>query len=241
MLAATAEEQTPLTKQLNTLTLWIAAAAGLTMIVMFALGLTARPDGRDALFMSAVALAIAAIPEALPTVAPGDALARRRRARRSAKAIVKDLRLGRDARFDVGDQLGQDRHADDEPDDRGRGASTRPTATRSPASATASRAQVQHAAGTSDTIDDAILPYVVASDAKLVGRQGRRRSDRGRAAGARPTRRAWTSTRRRERFPRLATLPFDPTYKLMAAFNSADGRVGQGASCAASSRARRRP
>ena len=38
MLSATAAEQSPLTKELNTLTLWIAAAAGLTMIVMFALG-----------------------------------------------------------------------------------------------------------------------------------------------------------------------------------------------------------
>ena len=40
MLAATAKEQTPLTKQLNTLTLWIGAAALGTMIVMFALGLS---------------------------------------------------------------------------------------------------------------------------------------------------------------------------------------------------------
>src|SRR5205807_306564 len=29
----------------------------------------------------------------------------------------------------------------------------------------------------------------------------------------------------RERFPRLATLPFDPTYKLMAVFVRADGGV----------------
>src|SRR5215469_4276712 len=38
MLAATATEESPLTRELNRLTLWIAAAAGLTMIVMFALG-----------------------------------------------------------------------------------------------------------------------------------------------------------------------------------------------------------
>ena len=67
MLSATATEQSPLTKELNTLTLWIAAAAGLTMIVMFALG-RARRLAWDALFVSAVSLAIAAIPEALPTV-----------------------------------------------------------------------------------------------------------------------------------------------------------------------------
>ena len=68
MLAATAREESPLTKQLNTLTLWIASAAGLTMIVMFALG-RQRGEPWDVLFVSAVSLAIAAIPEALPTVA----------------------------------------------------------------------------------------------------------------------------------------------------------------------------
>ena len=67
MLSATATERSPLTKELNTLTLWIAAAAGLTMIVMFALG-RSRGLAWDALFVSAVSLAIAAIPEALPTV-----------------------------------------------------------------------------------------------------------------------------------------------------------------------------
>ena len=67
MLASTAKEQTPLTKQLNTLTLWIGAAALVTMIVMFALGLS-RGQSADALFITAIALAIAAIPTALPTV-----------------------------------------------------------------------------------------------------------------------------------------------------------------------------
>jgi Ca2+-transporting ATPase len=67
LLAATAAEQSPLDRELNRLTLWIATAAGLTMIVMFALG-RARGQAWDALFISAVSLAIAAIPEALPTV-----------------------------------------------------------------------------------------------------------------------------------------------------------------------------
>ena len=47
--------------ELNRLTLWIAGAAGLTMVVMFALGRT-RGEAWDVLFVSAVALAIAAIP-----------------------------------------------------------------------------------------------------------------------------------------------------------------------------------
>jgi P-type Ca2+ transporter type 2C len=67
MLATTAKQQTPLTKQLNTLTLWIGAAALVTMIVMFALGLS-RGQPADAQFITAIALATAAIPTALPTV-----------------------------------------------------------------------------------------------------------------------------------------------------------------------------
>jgi Ca2+-transporting ATPase len=67
MLAATSREESPLTRELDRLTLWIAAAAGITMIVMFVLG-RARGQAWDALFISAVSLAIAAIPEALPTV-----------------------------------------------------------------------------------------------------------------------------------------------------------------------------
>ncbi len=68
LLSATAREESPLTRELNRLTLWIAAAAGVTMIVMFALG-RARGQAWDHLFTAAVSLAIAAIPEALPTVA----------------------------------------------------------------------------------------------------------------------------------------------------------------------------
>src|SRR5262249_42596731 len=89
LLSTTAREESPLTRELNRLTLWIAAAAGLTMIVMFALG-RARGQAWDHLFTAAVSLAIAAIPEALPTVAQvilsvgGTDLAKR-------NAIVKDL------------------------------------------------------------------------------------------------------------------------------------------------------
>ena len=65
MLAGATKEQSPLTKQLNTLTLWIGAAALGTMIIMFVLGLS-RDIPADTLFITAIALAIAAIPTALP-------------------------------------------------------------------------------------------------------------------------------------------------------------------------------
>ena len=76
---------------------------------------------------------------------------------------------------------------------------------------------VQHAAGSSDTIDDAILPYVVASDAKLV--DGKVVGDPTEGALLVLAHKAGLDIEAtRERYPRLATLPFDPTYKLMAAF-----------------------
>ena len=48
MLKSTPHLKTPLTKQLDTLTLWIAAAAGLTIAIMFALGISrGRVDPGD--------------------------------------------------------------------------------------------------------------------------------------------------------------------------------------------------
>jgi len=86
--------------------------------------------------------------------------------------------------------------------------------------------QVQHAAGSAASIEDAIVPYLVASDAKLVD---------GKVVGD-PTEGALLVLgykagididETREKLPRLATLPFDPTYKLMATFNSATDAAGQ--------------
>jgi P-type Ca2+ transporter type 2C len=223
MLAATATEESPLTKELNRLTLWIAAAAGLTMIVMFILG-RQRGLAWDALFVSAVSLAIAAIPEALPTVSQtilsigGVDLAKR-------NAIVKDLPSVETLGFtsainsDKTGTLTMNQMTAVEvvnPTDRytisgiGYGLD----------------GQVHHAAGAADRIDEAILPYIVASDAKLV---------EGKVVGD-PTEGALLVLgfkagididETREGLPRLATLPFDPTYKLMATFNSATDAAGR--------------
>src|SRR5690349_16222121 len=47
MLESTAREETPLTQQMNTLTRWIAGAAGVTMVIMFALGLDRGDPWRE--------------------------------------------------------------------------------------------------------------------------------------------------------------------------------------------------
>ena len=63
------------------------------------------------------------------------------------------------------------------------------------------------------------MPFLIASDAKLV--DGKEVGDP--TEGALPVLGAKAGVNTdstRELFPRLATLPFDPTYKLMATFNS---------------------
>jgi len=223
MLSATAVEESPLTREMNRLTLWIAAAAGLTMIIMFALG-RARGRAWDDLFTAAVSLAIAAIPEALPTVAQmilsvgGVDLA-------SRNAIVKDLPSVETLGFtsainsDKTGTLTMNQMTAVEVVD---------PADRYTISGTGYGldGRVHHAAGSTDTIADAVLPYVVASDAQLTD---------GKVVGD-PTEGALLVLgykagldidATRERLPRLATLPFDPDYKLMATFNSAVDASGR--------------
>ena len=88
---------------------------------------------------------------------------------------------------------------------------------------------VQHAAGNTNTIEAAILPFLITNDAKLVD---------GKVVGD-PTEGALLVLGHKAKldiegtqaaYPRLATLPFDPTYKLMAAFcdaKDASGNAGR--------------
>jgi P-type Ca2+ transporter type 2C len=224
MLAATAKEESPLTRELNRLTLWIAAAAGLTMIMMFALG-RARGQAWDALFVSAVSLAIAAIPEALPTVTQtilsigGVDLAKR-------NAIVKDLPSVETLGFTSA--INSDKT----------GTLTMNQMTAVEVVSPADRytisgigygleGKVHHAAGRAAAIEDAtLLPYCLASDAKLV--DGKVVGDPTEGALLVLVHKAGLDIdATRERLPRLATLPFDPGYKLMATFNSAADAAGR--------------
>jgi Ca2+-transporting ATPase len=223
MLSATEREEAPLTKELDTLTLWITAAAGLTMIVMFALGYR-RDQAWDALFVSAVSLAIAAIPEALPTVTQAIlSVGSLNLAKRNA--IVKELPSVETLAFtsainsDKTGTLTMNQMTAVEiltPTDRYTVSGT----------GYGLDGRIRHPAGSSAGVEDAILPYLVANDAKLVD---------GEVVGD-PTEGAFLVLAHKagldidathERLPRLATLPFDPGYKLMATFNSAVDAVGR--------------
>jgi P-type Ca2+ transporter type 2C len=222
MLSATAQEESPLTKELNTLTLWIVAAAGLTMIILFALG-RSRGEAWDVLFIAAVSLAIAAIPEALPTVTQvilslGSVELAKRNALVKELPAVETLGFTSAINSDKTGTLTMNQMTAVEVIDP----TDRYTVTGSGYSL---EGRIEHAAGTSDTIEDAILPFVVANDGELVD---------GTVVGD-PTEGALLvlghkagldieSTR--ARLPRVATLPFDPTYKLMATFHEVAGSDG---------------
>ncbi|RJQ92296.1 cation-translocating P-type ATPase [Amycolatopsis panacis] len=223
MLSTTATEQSPLTRELNRLTLWIAAAAGLTMIVMFVLG-RGRGEAWDSLFVAAVSLAIAAIPEALPTVTQtilslgGQDLARR-------NAIVKDLPSVETLGFTSA--INSDKT----------GTLTMNQMTVAEVVTSTDRytvsgtgyglqGRIHHVAGDTSSIENAILPFLVANDAKLV--EGEVVGDPTEGALLILAHKAGLDIDgTREGLPRLATLPFDPAYKLMATFHAVTGSDGR--------------
>ncbi|MBO1332143.1 HAD-IC family P-type ATPase [Streptomyces sp. VRA16 Mangrove soil] len=222
MLTATKPEPSPLTRELNRLTLWIVGAAGITMVVMFGLG-RGRGESWDALFVSAVSLAIAAIPEALPTVTQtilsmgGLELAHR-------GAIVKDLPSVETLGFtsavnsDKTGTLTMNQMTVVEVVD----AFDRYTVS---GTGYGLEGRIHHAAGSTASIEDAILPYLLASDAALVDGQVVGDPTEG-ALLVLGHKAGLDIDATRERLPRLATLPFDPAHKLMATFHEARDAQG---------------
>ena len=223
MLKSTPTLKTPLTKQLDTLTIWIAAAAGLTIAIMFALGLS-RGEEATVIFTTAIALALAAVPMAMPTVLQV-ILSSGSRDLAAHGAIVKSL--------DSVETLGSTSAINS--DKTGTLTMNQVTVVevidptdRFSVTGTGYQlaGEIHHAAGTTDTIEPAILPFLIANDASLVD---------GKVVGD-PTEGALLvlghkakldidSTQ--EKFPRRATLPFDPTYKLMATFCDATDDSGR--------------
>ena len=222
MLKSAPTLKTPMTKQLDTLTLWIAAAAGLTIAIMFALGIS-RGESSQTIFTTAIALALAAVPMAMPTVLQV-ILSGGSRELAAHGAVVKSLAsvetLGSTSAInsDKTGTLTMNQVTVTEvidPTDRyavtGMGYGL--------------TGEVKHTAGNTNTIEAAILPFLICNDAKLVD---------GKVVGD-PTEGALLVLGHKakldvdgtlEAYPRLATLPFDPTYKLMAVFCNAKDESG---------------
>ena len=222
MLKSTPTTKTPLTKQLDTLTLWIAGAAGLTIVVMFALGIS-RGEDKQVIFTTAIALALAAVPMAMPTVLQV-ILSTGATKLGAHGAVVKSL--------DSVETLGSTSAINS--DKTGTLTMNQVTVVEviDPTDRFAISGmgygldgEVTHTAGNTNTIEAAILPFLIANDAKLVN---------GKVVGD-PTEGALLVLGHKARidtegtqasFPKLATLPFDPTYKLMATFCEAKDDTG---------------
>ena len=124
MLSGVEQEKSPLTKQLDQLTVIITIMAAAALALIIILGL-ARGEDFDSLFLTGITLAIAAIPTGLPAVVTmllsvGTQELAEQGSHRQA------VEVGRDARLHVGDLLRQDGHAHAEPDDGARARDRRP-------------------------------------------------------------------------------------------------------------------
>ena len=203
MLSGVEQEKTPLTKQLDQLTVVITIMAAAALVLIIILGLV-RGEDFDTLFLIGISLAISAIPTGLPAVVTMLLSMGTQRAGRKGRDR-QAAQVGRDARVDVGDLLGQDRHADAQPDD---GA---PAGASSGAGST-STARATRPTGASSTPpasgDDPARAVPPADGARQRRRDPRRRvhrrPDRGSAGRARRQGRA----RRRSR--RAAPIPVSP-------------------------------
>ena len=125
MLSGVEQEKTPLTKQLDQLTLLITIMAAVALVLIIVLGL-ARGEDFDTLFLVGISLAIAAIPTGLPggghdAAVDGDPAAGHAGGHRQAAQI------GGDAGLDLGHLLRQDRDPHAEPDDGPRTGDRRPS------------------------------------------------------------------------------------------------------------------
>jgi Ca2+-transporting ATPase len=216
MLQAEQAAKTPLTRQLDKLTQQILWIAGVALVVSMILNL-ARGDKFTVVFTAAVAFAVGAIPENLPAVVTA-ILASGTQALARVGAIMKRLQstetLGSTSAINS-DKTGTltlnqmtavqmavvgRRYAVD-----GEGYST--------------NGQITRVAGQTEIpMDQFLLPMVLASDAVLNGGELIGDPTEG-ALVALAAKGGVDAPSTRQAYPRIAELPFDAAYKLMATFH----------------------
>jgi Ca2+-transporting ATPase len=224
MLQATAVEKTPLTRQLDFLTNQILIIAGIALAISIGLGLYRGVEAEE-LFLSAVAFAVAAIPTALPAVVTA-ILSRGSQVLADAGAIMKRLRSV--------ETLGSTSAINS--DKTGTLTLNQMTAVqmavvgrRYTISGTGyeTTGQISHAGGQPDVpLEQYLLPMALCADAEV--KDGALVGD--------PTEGALVVLAAkggvdpgltRERYPRIATLPFDAAYKMMATFHRMQDASGK--------------
>src|SRR6516164_4138047 len=224
MLQAEQAAKTPLTRQLDKLTQQILVIAGIALVASMALNL-ARGETFIAVFNAAVAFAIAAIPVGLPTVVT-TILAWGTEQLAKAGAIMKRLTstetLGSTSAINS-DKTGtltlnqmtavQMTVAGQRYTVEGKGYST--------------AGRITRVGGQADIpLDEFLVPMVLASDA--VVRDGELIGDPTEGALVVLAAKGGVDVvSTREQYPRIAELPFDAAYKLMATFHKMTDTSGQ--------------
>jgi Ca2+-transporting ATPase len=217
MLQASEEEETPLTRQINTLTQQLLVIAGLALAASIAIGYFAYGQTFDVLFVTAIAFAVSAIPTGLPAVIT-TILSYGSQRLAAAHAIVKQLRsvetLGSTSAInsDKTGTLTLNQMTAVELSIPGR----RHTVT---GTGYGIEGKIERVGGDADVpLDAFLLPCVLASDA--VVKDGELIGDPTEGALVVLAEKGGVAAlATREQFPRVATLPFDADYKMMATFH----------------------
>jgi P-type Ca2+ transporter type 2C len=225
MLQATEEEETPLTRQINALTRQLIIIAGVALIASIAIGYFRYGQTFDVLFVTAIAFAVSAIPTGLPAVIT-TILSYGSQTLAKAHAIVKQLRsvetLGSTSAVnsDKTGTLTLNQMTAVELTIPGR----RHTVT---GTGYGFEGKIERVGGDSDVpLDPFLLPCVLASDA--VVKDGELIGDPTEGALVVLAEKGGVGTiATRETYPRVATLPFDSEYKMMATFHRMTDESGR--------------
>jgi Ca2+-transporting ATPase len=224
LLSTTTSEKTPLQKQLDGLSKVIAGIAGVALVLVVLMGL-ARDQSFDTLFITGVALAVAAIPTGLPAVVTALlSIGTREIARRNAivkrlpavetlgstsaicsdktgtltlnKMTARELAIPGHNRFTVS----------------GQGYST--------------EGEITHVGGENFDLDPYLLPMILCADAVLDGESLIGDPTEG-ALIVLAAKGGLDVEHTRRTYPRVAEVPFDSEYKFMATFHEMTGTKGE--------------
>jgi P-type Ca2+ transporter type 2C len=224
LLATTEADKTPLQKQLDGLSKVIGSIAGVALLLVIAIGLV-RGESFDTLFITGVALAVAAIPTGLPAVVTALlSIGTRELARRNAivkrlpavetlgstsvicsdktgtltlnKMTARELAIPGQHRFTVS----------------GEGYST--------------DGEIKHVGGLNIDLDPYLLPMILCADAVLDGEDLIGDPTEG-ALIVLAAKGGLDIAETRSSYPRIAEIPFDSDYKFMATFHEMTGARGE--------------
>jgi P-type Ca2+ transporter type 2C len=224
LLNKTESDKTPLQKQLDRLTMIIAALAGLAFVLMVIMGLR-NNQALDVIFISGVALAVSAIPTGLPAVVT-TMYSMGTRALAEQNAIVKRLpsveTLGSVSAIcsDKTGTLTLNKMTAREFTIPGR------NHYKVTGEGYSTQGQLQHSGGTKIELDEVLLPMALCADARLDGE----------ALIGDPTEGALIVLAAkggidlegaRKQYSRVAEVPFDSDYKFMATFHNMTNAQGK--------------